>query len=71
MSNFSEVSKQVGWNPRVVEYPTMDQVEKALHDRDLKQVLTWQRFLPSPRSDEHRTIMQKIVHVFGILSRDR
>ena len=52
----SQLSKQVGWEPRTLTYPTMAQVVRADHH----QLLVWHRFLPSPCHAEHEKINTEI-----------
>ena len=58
MSKFSDISKEVGWDHKTVYWPTVRQVEAS---NDLYQVLTWNRFLPSPISNEQRSVIEAVV----------
>ena len=56
--SWSDVSKEVGWDARNVSYPTLQEVEIC---DDAYTVLSWNRFLPSPQSDDEVEIMNAIV----------
>jgi len=54
-----QLSKAVGWDDRIVKYPTEEQVDNATD----YQLLEWYRFLPCAESDEQLEIINKIFEI--------
>jgi hypothetical protein len=53
MSLFSELSNEVGWEKRNIQYPSIGEVRVALerHNRhDLFQLILWNRNLKNPET---------------------
>jgi len=56
--NFSNLSKEVGWNYRKVEWPkTTKEIDKATP----YEILEWYRFLPSPENTKQTQVIEKVV----------
>lgn len=55
-----ELSKRVGWEPRDVAWPTLEQVESGTDE----QILIWVRFLPSAITEEQQVIQSLITRKF-------
>jgi len=55
-----EMSKKVGWKPRSVKWPTLEEVETASDE----ELLTWHRFLPGAKNREHLAIIGAIERRF-------
>ena len=66
---FSDISKEVGWEYHPEPYPTRLQVDTAWHKKDLKQFLTWYRFLPSPYDDNTRLVMNLVCDYYNQLNK--
>ena len=58
---FCEVSKALGWDNKILAYPSMLAVEKAIEEKDLYNILNWNRFLKSPTNDKEIKIINRIV----------
>jgi len=54
------VSKEVGWEPRKVAWPKIEDVHKASD----KQVLEWYRFLPIAQNLEQLKIINAVMDEF-------
>lgn len=61
---FCEISKEVGWEHRDIKYPSLIEVQDALRQKYMKQLLIWQRFLPSPDNIIHKKIIDMICDGF-------
>lgn len=59
----SNVSRTVGWVKRTLTWPTVDEVETAIANKDAVKLLTWRRFLGPTEGDDQRGIMSRIVDV--------
>lgn len=74
--NFSELSKIVGWEPRTLKYPSMRELwklEKALRkgkDLAMAHVLEYQRFLPSPLTQEQMNISSILSGLFEYMKQE-
>ena len=66
---FSDISKEVGWESHSEPYPTPYLVDMAWHRKDLKQFLTWYRFLPSPHDEATRNIMTLVCDYYKQLKK--
>lgn len=60
-TRWTQASKDVGWDPFVADYPSLEQVGHARETDDGYSLLRWNRFLPSPANEEEATIVEAVV----------
>ena len=66
MSDFSCLSKQVGWDKKTVSYPqNKEEIAKA---NDF-QILSWHRFCSSPENEEQINFINLIFERFKQISK--
>lgn len=63
MSQWSTLSKIVGWDKRTFDFPTRELVLKKYGEKDYFSILSWYRFLHSPVSVEQRAVMTLLVRL--------
>ena len=59
-NEYEVISDEVGWQHVHVPYPTLEEVEKAVADKNVKDLLRWNRFLIIS-SDAERPIWERVV----------
>lgn len=70
-SIYTNISKQLGWDPRTVEFPTLEHAkelsEKAsTGDRDaFYEIFKFNRFLTSPETPEQEEVCNEIYKAFN------
>lgn len=52
----------MGWEHAELSYPTLDETKKAIENSNDYKLLSWFRFLPSPRSQEQVAVMKEITN---------
>lgn len=57
-----ELSKRVGWDERIVKYPTLEEVEKASDFR----IVEWFRFLSPCRTPEQKAVIDLLCEIMGL-----
>lgn len=57
-----ELSKRVGWDERIVKYPTLEEVERA---SDFK-IVEWFRFLSPARNPEQIAVIDMLCELLGV-----
>lgn len=62
--NFAELSMKVGWDGNDLPIPPEAEADKAIADVDEVQLLTWQRFCLSARTEQERKVQTKIFEAF-------
>ena len=62
VESWSAASKIIGWDKKIIgSYPTIQDVEGAIINNDLLNLLNWHRYLRSPVNREEEKIINKIV----------
>jgi hypothetical protein len=70
MSAFSEISKRVGWDRGSMRYPSVQRVREAIESKNMIQLLSWYRFLPSPENELQVEVIDLIYAAFNELKKE-
>ncbi len=66
---YSQISKEVGWDAPPCAYPALTDVGQAVATNNLRTLLRWNRFCPSPVNDEQAEVIKAISGGLALVSR--